>query len=112
MPFANSAVPQLDIALINWSGWPGFVKGALFSALDAAALAIYLSQTKTKRPIPFALPVTITLLPETDMPGSSLPLGVAADGSRTARTVPDPPGVRSLQPRRRAACYWAATAGG
>jgi O-antigen ligase len=60
-PFGISLVPQLDIALINWSGWPGFVKGALFSALDAAALAIYLSQAKTQDPIPFRLPMLLYL---------------------------------------------------
>jgi O-antigen ligase len=59
MPFANSAVPQLDIALINWSGWPGFVKGALFSALDAAALAIWLSQSRSCGPLPFRLPLLL-----------------------------------------------------
>lgn len=47
LPFGLAAVPQLDIALIDWRTWPGYVKGALFSATDALALAVYFADRKS-----------------------------------------------------------------
>jgi O-antigen ligase len=53
LPFAQSAVPQLDIAVISWEEWPGFVKGAELSALDLFTLAIYLTLPRARHPLPF-----------------------------------------------------------
>jgi O-antigen ligase len=43
----------LYIAIISWPGWPGYVKGAEFSAIDVLALAIYLSQPRSRQSLPF-----------------------------------------------------------
>ena len=32
---------HLTMAVISWVDWPGYVKGAEFSLLDALALAVY-----------------------------------------------------------------------
>lgn len=53
LPFGLAATPMLDIALVDWAGWPGYAKGFLFSALDAVALAILFSQPKADNPLPF-----------------------------------------------------------
>jgi hypothetical protein len=55
LPFAQSAIPHLNIALISWAAWPGFVKGAEFSALDLVALAVYLTLPRAPSPVPFRL---------------------------------------------------------
>lgn len=39
LPFTLNAW-QLDAALINWAGWPGYVKGIVVTVLDSLALAI------------------------------------------------------------------------
>jgi O-antigen ligase len=57
LPFGLAAVPDLDIALINWAGWAGYVQGALFSALDALALAIFFALPKSETPLPFLRPM-------------------------------------------------------
>ena len=59
LPFGLAAIPQLDIALIDWSGWPGYAKGILYSANDAAALAILFALPKSQRPIPFRTPMLL-----------------------------------------------------
>lgn len=59
LPFGLAAVPQLDIALVDWSGWPGFVKGVLFSAVDVAALSLLFALPKSDRPVPFRLPMLL-----------------------------------------------------
>lgn len=61
LPFGFAAVPQLDIAIIDWSGWPGHTKGILFSALDAAAIVIFLTLPKSNRPVPFLMPILLYL---------------------------------------------------
>ena len=61
LPFGLVAIPQLDIALIDWSGWPGYTKGVLYSAIDAAALAILLTLPKSQRPLPFLTPMLLYL---------------------------------------------------
>jgi O-antigen ligase len=55
LPFAQSAIPHLNIALVSWAAWPGFVKGAELSALDLVALAVYLSLPRARNPVPFRL---------------------------------------------------------
>lgn len=59
LPFGLAAIPQLDIALINWSTWPGYAKGVLFSAVDVAALAILFALPKAERPVPFRTPMLL-----------------------------------------------------
>ena len=59
LPFGLAAIPQLDIALIDWSRWPGFSKGALVSVVDIAALALLFAMPKAERPIPFRVPILL-----------------------------------------------------
>jgi hypothetical protein len=51
--FVQTAVPHLNIALVSWAEWPGFVKGFEFSALDLIVLALYLSLPRSSNPLPF-----------------------------------------------------------
>lgn len=54
LPFVITTGPHpLYIAVISWPGWPGYVKGAEFTAIDVLALAIYLSQPRRRHPLPF-----------------------------------------------------------
>jgi O-antigen ligase len=53
LAFVQSAVPHLNIAIVSWAEWPGFVKGFEFSALDLIVLALYLGLPHTRRPLPF-----------------------------------------------------------
>jgi len=46
---------HLYMAAIAWSGWPGFVKGAEFSVIDALVLALYFTLPKSTRALPFRL---------------------------------------------------------
>ena len=55
LPFVIPAVPHLNIAIISWADWPGFVKGAEISALDLFALAIYISLPRSQNTLPFRL---------------------------------------------------------
>jgi O-antigen ligase len=60
LPFVIFLGPHpLYIAVISWSGWPGYVKGAEVSLIDVLALAIYLSQPRTKHPTPFIYSMTL-----------------------------------------------------
>jgi O-antigen ligase len=52
LPFALSFV-HLNMAIISWLGWPGYIEGAEFSVLDGLAIAIYLSLPKARHPVPF-----------------------------------------------------------
>jgi O-antigen ligase len=61
LPFALSFA-HLDMAIISWLGWPGYLKGAEFSALDALALALYLSLPGTRRAVPFRLSMSLYFL--------------------------------------------------
>jgi O-antigen ligase len=54
LPFALSFV-HLNMAFISWLSWPGYVKGAEFSVLDALAIALYLGTSGPGQPIPFRL---------------------------------------------------------
>ena len=54
LPFVITMGPHpLYVAVISWPGWPGYVKGAEFSAIDVLALAILLSQPRARQPLPF-----------------------------------------------------------
>lgn len=48
LPFTQYAW-QLDAALINWAGWPGYAKGIVITLLDALALAIIITHRAPKR---------------------------------------------------------------
>lgn len=61
LPFAQSAVPFFDIALISWNLWPGYVKGLEISALDLFAIAAWLTLPRTTRRLPFRLPMALYL---------------------------------------------------
>jgi O-antigen ligase len=53
LPFAQAAIPHLNIAIISWADWPGYVKGVELSALDLVALAFYLALPRALNPVPF-----------------------------------------------------------
>jgi hypothetical protein len=53
LPFGLTALPALNISVISWPEWPGYVKGLQFSALDACTLAIYLALPRSKHALPF-----------------------------------------------------------
>ena len=60
LPFVLTTGPHaLYIAIISWPGWPGYVKGAEFSALDVFALAIYLSQPRARQSLPFLVSMSL-----------------------------------------------------
>lgn len=61
LPFALSFL-HLSMAFISWLSWPGYVKGAEFSVLDALALALYRSTPGPRRPIPFKLLIGLYIL--------------------------------------------------
>ena len=50
---------HLFVAIISWAGWPGYVKGAEFSTLDALAIALYLSLPRLTQRIPFRLSMAL-----------------------------------------------------
>jgi O-antigen ligase len=47
LPFSINTL-NLDVALIDWSMWPGYVKGAILSVLDMLALAIVITHRRTR----------------------------------------------------------------
>lgn len=53
LPFAISASPLLDIAIIPMPDWPGVAKGLEISLVDLLALAIYFTLPAARRPLPF-----------------------------------------------------------
>ncbi len=60
LPFGMGPL-HLFVAPISWAGWPGYVKGVEFSALDALALAVYFSLPRGGRPLPFRLSMGLYL---------------------------------------------------
>jgi O-antigen ligase len=60
LPFALSFV-HLNMALISWLNWPGYVKGAEFSVLDGLAIALYLSLPRSRHPLPFRFSMALYL---------------------------------------------------
>jgi O-antigen ligase len=52
LPFGLSFL-HLYMAAISWADWPGYVKGAEFSVLDALALAIYFTLPAERSRMPF-----------------------------------------------------------
>ena len=58
LPFALSFA-HLNMAIISWLGWPGYLQGGEFSVLDALALALYLSLPGTRHAVPFRLSMVL-----------------------------------------------------
>jgi hypothetical protein len=58
LPFALSFV-HLNMAVISWLDWPGYVKGAEFSLLDGLAIALYRATPAPHQPMPFRLPMLL-----------------------------------------------------
>ena len=54
LPFAISWL-HLDASFISWAYWPGYVKGLVFSLLDAAALATLLTLRGDRMSKPFTV---------------------------------------------------------
>lgn len=61
LPFALSFT-HLNMALISWVDWPGYVKGAEFSVMDGLAIALYLSFPRAPGPLPFRLSMVLYFL--------------------------------------------------
>jgi O-Antigen ligase len=61
LPF-GTGVFHLYMATISWAEWPGYVKGAEVSLLDALALAVYLSFPGTRHPLPFRFSMALYFL--------------------------------------------------
>jgi O-antigen ligase len=61
LPFAlNLDLPfRLYMATISWPDWPGYVKGAEFSVLDAIALALYFGLPGARHPLPFRISMAL-----------------------------------------------------
>ena len=53
---------HLFMAAISWLDWPGYVKGAELSVLDALALAVYLSLPPLLQPLPFRISMALYLV--------------------------------------------------
>lgn len=51
LPFTMSWA-NLDVAFINWDGWPGFAKGMVVSILDTLAIAIIMAAKAPLRRLP------------------------------------------------------------
>lgn len=51
LPFALNP----NIALINWSGWPGYVIGVQIAAIDLLAVVLFMNLPRAKRPAPFRI---------------------------------------------------------
>ena len=58
LPF-GVGVFHLYMAVISWSGWPGYVKGTEITALDLLALSIYISLPRSGPAIPFRLSMAL-----------------------------------------------------
>lgn len=54
LPFVLDAL-HLYVAPISWAFWPGYVKGAELSVIDAFALAVLLSSKRVATPLPFKI---------------------------------------------------------
>lgn len=53
---------HLYFAMVSWAEWPGYVKGAEFSVLDALAIAIYFTLPATRDPLPFRFSMALYFL--------------------------------------------------
>ncbi len=53
VPFAQSAVSELGMAIVAWKDWPGFAKGIDISALDLILVGAYFSLPRKRFRLPF-----------------------------------------------------------
>lgn len=51
VPFTMGSL-NLDVAIINWAGWPGYVKGLIITILDSVALVIIMTSRRPFRRLP------------------------------------------------------------
>lgn len=78
VPFAQSAVPQLGMALFAWPEWPGFAKAADISALDLILIGAYFSLPRKRHRLPFVISMLLYLAAvllsavQAQMPGATL----------------------------------------
>lgn len=56
LPFV-SGWANLDAAIINWAGWPGYAKGAVITMVDSLAVAILLSHRSPWKSLPLRWPM-------------------------------------------------------
>jgi O-antigen ligase len=61
-PIPEAPLFHLYLAFVSWPEWPGYVKGAEFSLLDALALSLYLSLPATRHPLPFRFSMAFYLV--------------------------------------------------
>lgn len=52
LPFVTGAW-HLDVSIISWAMWPGYVKGMLVSLLDAVAIAVLIATPSSRTKTPF-----------------------------------------------------------
>ena len=52
LPFSLNML-NLDFALVNWAGWPGYAKGAVITVLDSLSIAILIWQRRVFWKLPF-----------------------------------------------------------
>lgn len=76
MPFTMGSL-NLDVAIIDWAGWPGYAKGMIVSILDSLALAVILTSRGPLKKLPLisvflAYLIAVTLsMAISNMPSSS-----------------------------------------
>ncbi len=61
LPFGVGAF-HLDLAVISWPQWAGYVKGLEISVMDLLALALYFSLPRTGRALPFRISMALYFL--------------------------------------------------
>ena len=61
MPFFLGAA-NLDAALIDWSQWPGYTKGAILTLLDSLAIALLITHSKARVSPWIWLPLVLYIL--------------------------------------------------
>ena len=75
-PFVMGSL-NLDVAIINWAGWPGYAKGMIVSILDTLALAIILTSRRPFQRLPLLgvfiayLVAVVLSMAASEMPTSS-----------------------------------------
>ena len=75
MPFTVGSL-NLDVAIIDWAGWPGYAKGMIITILDSLALAVILTSRGPVRKLPLLGVFIAYLLAVTlSMAFSNMPTG-------------------------------------
>ncbi len=77
LPFTINAI-NLDAALINWAGWPGYAKGIVLTLLDTLALALIKVRHRPFRNLPFlGLMIAYVLAAAVSMAFSSMAMSTS-----------------------------------